>query len=146
MAIDTILSAQIDDPLGWKQAYLPIGKARRWHLVQDHAPDERNRVRPHVRRQQRGQQGAPPISARRLGVRVLHRLVATLSQLHPAIAPLPACRLVPAGLEDMPSHPLPEVPSTHDGLVRRPRRDLQARAAHHSPPGPHAVRAEHHCQ
>ncbi len=111
-----------------------------------HAPDERGRVQLSVRRQQRSQQGASPVFARRLGVRVPHRPAAALSQPHPTSMPLPACRPVLAGLEDMPSRPMPEVPSAHDGLVRRPRRDLQAWAAHHSPPRPHAIRAKHHRQ
>ncbi len=86
------------------------------------------------------------LSLRWLGVGVLHRPIVALYRPHPATARLPACRPVPAGLEDMPSRPLPEVSSARDGLVWRPRRDLQARATHHSPPRPHAVRAEHHCQ
>jgi hypothetical protein len=37
MAIKAILSAQIDDPLAWKQAHLPIGKARlAIGIVDDH--------------------------------------------------------------------------------------------------------------
>jgi hypothetical protein len=64
------------------------------------------------------QQGPPPVFARWLGVRVPHHLVVALSRPHPTTAPLPACRLILVGLEDMPSLPLPEVPSARDGPVR----------------------------
>ncbi len=116
------------------------------HLVQDHAFDERGRVRPPVHWQQRAQQGVLPVAARWLGVGVLHRPAAALSRPHPATAPLRACRPISAGLEDMHSRPLPEVPSARDGFVRQPCRDLQARVAHHSSPRSHAIRAEHHRQ
>jgi hypothetical protein len=37
MAIEAILSAQIDDPLAWKQAHLPIGKAKlAIGIIKDH--------------------------------------------------------------------------------------------------------------
>jgi hypothetical protein len=39
MAIEAILSAQIDNPFAWKQAHLPIGKVRlAIGIVEDH-PD-----------------------------------------------------------------------------------------------------------
>ncbi len=116
------------------------------HSVQDHALDERGRVCSHVHQQQHVQQGAPLVFVRRLGIKVPHRPVVALSRSLLATTPLPACRPIPARLEDMPNRPLPEMLSAHDGSVRRPCCDLQARAAHHSPPRSHAVCAKHHHQ
>jgi hypothetical protein len=53
-----------------------------------------------------------------LRVGVSHRPTTALFRPHPATAPLPMCRRVSVGLENMPNHLLPKVSSARDGPIR----------------------------